>query len=68
MKFQMWIFMIKDFKRKQVSLFFILAYQSRSLVIFMPAISLGQALPQPELIFTDMKVGANSLKKKRERE
>ena len=38
-------------------------------MIFIPAISLGQVLLWPELIFTAMKVGTNNLKKtKRERE
>ena len=37
-------------------------------MIFIPAISLGQVLLRPELIFTAMKVGTNNLKKKRERE
>ena len=40
-------------------------------MIFIPAISLGQVLLWPELIFTTMKVGTNNLKKKkkeRERE
>lgn len=41
-------------------------YQSKSLAIFIPAISLGQVLLWPELIFPAMKVGINNLKNERE--
>ena len=42
-KYQIWIAIIKDCKRKQVSFFSTRVYQSKSLMFFMRAILLGQS-------------------------